>query len=261
MINKTQDEQALSFNNVTFSYDSTKQRLIQPLIRDLSFSIRAGEFVSIIGASGSGKSTIFRLIAGLEEQTTGTIEIAEEITENRLGKVGFMPQQDLLMPWRTIEENARLPLELKDKKFDAQLVARAIEEFGLSGYEKRYPGELSGGMRQRVSFLRATLTGADVLLLDEPFSALDAMTKLFMQEWLLGQWEKQKQTILFITHDIAEALFLSDRILVLTDHPISRLEEITVPLDRPRKQTDLNSREMINLKESLIEQFRAQVNQ
>src|SRR5699024_9197149 len=246
-------------NNVTFSYDSTKQRLIQPLIRDLSFSIRAGEFVSIIGASGSGKSTIFRLIAGLEEQTTGTIEIAEEITENRLGKVGFMPQQDLLMPWRTIEENARLPLELQDKKLDAQLVAKAIEEFGLSGYEKRYPSELSGGMRQRVSFLRATLTGSDVLLLDEPFSALDAMTKLFMQEWLLEQWEKQKQTILFITHDINEALFLSDRIFVLGTTPISELNEIEVPLSRPRSQQDLQNQQILKLSHELIEYFRTQV--
>ena len=180
--------------------------------------------------------------------------------ENRLGKVGYMPQQDLLMPWRTIRQNATLPLEIqKQKSIDSNAVDRLLEEFGLEGYENKYPSELSGGMRQRVSFLRATLSGSNVLLLDEPFSALDAMTKLFMQEWLLEQWKKQSSTILFITHDISEALFLSDRIFIVTDTPFTTLEEVKVPLKRPRQQHHLDQKEVVELKNSLIERFRMRV--
>lgn len=221
------------------------------------FSIKKGEFVSIVGASGSGKSTIFRLIAGLEEQSSGTISLNGEKTEKRLGKVGYMPQQDLLMPWRTIRQNAALPLELQKKtNTNNEKVDKLLEDFGLKGYENKYPNELSGGMRQRVSFLRATLSGSNVLLLDEPFSALDAMTRLYMQEWLLQQWEKQGATILFITHDISEALFLSDRILMITETPFTTMEEAEVPLQRPRQQHHLDQQAVVELKNNLIERFR-----
>nr|WP_280530461.1 ABC transporter ATP-binding protein [Vagococcus salmoninarum] len=227
------------------------------MLKDVSFSIKKGEFVSIVGASGSGKSTIFRLIAGLEEQSSGTISLNGEKTEKRLGKVGYMPQQDLLMPWRTIRQNAALPLELQKKtNTDNEKVDKLLEDFGLKGYENKYPNELSGGMRQRVSFLRATLSGSNVLLLDEPFSALDAMTRLHMQEWLLQQWEKQGATILFITHDISEALFLSDRILMITETPFTTMEEAEVPLQRPRQQHHLDQQAVVELKNNLIERFR-----
>lgn len=255
-MNKQRESHALKLDDVTFTYD---EDTLEPIIEKLSLSINHGEFVSIIGASGSGKSTIFRLIAGLEQQISGTIAINGQQTEKRLGQVGYMPQQDLLMPWRTIIQNARLPLELAHKNFENSDIKKYMTRFGLAGYENKYPHELSGGMRQRVSFLRATLSGSDILLLDEPFSALDAMTKLFMQEWLLEQWEETKQTILFITHDISEALFLSDRIFILTEQPIRQLEELVVPIQRPRKQADLNKPEVIALRESLIEQFRSQV--
>ena len=206
------------------------------------------------------KTTIFRLIVGLEEPNSGSIYLNEKQVKNRLGKVGYMPQQDLLMPWRTIRQNAALPLELqKEKPLDKNTVNNLLEEFGLKGYEDKYPHELSGGMRQRVSFLRATLSGSNVLLLDEPFSALDAMTKLFMQEWLLEQWKKQQSTILFITHDISEALFLSDRIFIITDTPFSTLEEVKVPLERPRQQNHLDNKEVVELKNNLLERFRMRV--
>lgn len=249
------DRQALQFQNVYFDYKNDAGHT--PILEDVSFSISEGEFVSIVGASGSGKTTIFRLIVGLEQQRSGSIYINGQQMENRLGKVGYMPQQDLLMPWRTIRQNAALPLEIqKQKSVGSNAVDRLLKEFGLEGYGNKYPSELSGGMRQRVSFLRATLSGSNVLLLDEPFSALDAMTKLFMQEWLLEQWEKQSSTILFITHDISEALFLSDRIFIITDTPFTTLEEVKVPLKRPRQQHHLDQKEVVELKNSLIERFR-----
>lgn len=230
---------ALQLKDISFHYESDEAQI--PVLQKIQLAVKNGEFVSIVGPSGSGKSTIFRLIVGLEKQLSGSIHLNGRLTENRLGKIGYMPQQDLLMPWRTVIQNALLPLEIQHrKKTNNNRVKNLLKEFGLEGYEKKYPHELSGGMRQRVSFLRATLSHSNVLLLDEPFSALDAMTKLYMQEWLLEQWQKQQATILFITHDISEALFLSDRIFIITEKPVTHLEEVIVPLARPRKRMDLD---------------------
>src|SRR5699024_322659 len=197
MITSTQT--AVTFTDVTFQYEYEQQAI--PILNKLNLDINRGEFVSIVGPSGYGKSTIFRLITGLEQPDAGSIFINEKAQTNRLGQTGYMPQQDLLMPWRTIRQNAALALEVKNRK-NPRLIDNLLQDFGLAGYEDKFPHELSGGMRQRVSFLRATLSGSNILLLDEPFSALDAMTKLFMQEWLLEKWEEQQSTILFITHDI-----------------------------------------------------------
>jgi len=246
-------QNALTFEHVSFQYG--QQNDPTSILKNLTFSVPKGEFVSIVGASGSGKSTIFRLIVGLEQPNQGDIYLNEQIEKYRLGKVGYMPQQDLLMPWRTIRQNAQLVPEIKGERGDEH-VQKLLKQFGLEGYEGKFPHELSGGMRQRVSFLRATLSGSDILLLDEPFSALDAMTKLHMQEWLLEQWEKQQSTILFITHDISEALFLSDRIYIVQETPITSLRSIEVPLARPRTRKDLDKKEVISLKNQLIEQFR-----
>lgn len=247
----------LQFENVSFFYPNDKE----PIIGELDFSVDDGELVSIIGPSGSGKTTIFRLITGLENPTLGAIRINGTTPLNRLGLIGYMPQQDLLLPWRTILENIMLPLEIKglhkkSMKKDALIL---LKQFGLGGYEHRFPANLSGGMKQRVSFLRTILTGSNILLLDEPFSALDAITRLSMQEWLIEQWQRLKKTILFITHDVDEALLLSDRIFVLTQKPTGKLQEITVPLSRPRSVRDLGNEEMINIKEKLIEQLRMKV--
>ncbi|HLR69241.1 ABC transporter ATP-binding protein [Virgibacillus alimentarius] len=249
----------LEFKDVSFQYQEADKSV--DLLDSLHFRVFDGEFISIIGASGSGKSTLFRLITGLEQPVSGSIHINGEQRPNRLGSVGYMPQQDLLMPWRTIYENAVLPLEIKGvSKQDAhQQVVKGLKEFGLSGYEQNYPSDLSGGMKQRVSFLRAVLSGSNILLLDEPFSALDAMTKLSMQEWLLAQWEKRGQTILFITHDVNEALFLSDRIFILTERPVKQLKEAVVPMNRPRTLSGLHAPEVTKMKEQLIEQLRERI--
>lgn len=248
----------LVFDNVTFGYGENDNILDQ-----LSFTVRPGEFISIVGRSGSGKSTIFRLVTGLDEPSTGTITLNGHLNGQRLGKVGYMPQQDLLLPWRTVLENACLPLEIAGmkKKNAHEQVIPLLQEFGLAGTENNYPDELSGGMKQRVAFLRAVLSGNPLLLLDEPFSALDAITKLAMQEWLIERWEKRTVTVLFITHDVEEALFLSDRIFMLRNKPVTSFEEIEIPLGRPRSRNDLHNPEILQLKEQLLCALREEVMQ
>lgn len=221
----------LRFSQVSFAYEQ------QEILQDFSLQVKRGEFVSVIGPSGVGKSTLFHLANGLLQPHSGEILLAERQESSLLGKVGYMPQQDLLLPWRTVLENAALPLEIKGcKKAEAyQRVREQLPTFGLEAWEAAYPDQLSGGMRQRVSLLRATLTGSELLLLDEPFSALDGITKLEMQEWLLSLWRQLGITVLLITHDIEEAILLADRVLVLTTAPLSKAVELTVPLQRPRE--------------------------
>ncbi|KEK24204.1 ABC transporter ATP-binding protein [Bacillus gaemokensis] len=241
----------LQFHNVSFHYDE------KPIIHGLDASVQEKEFVSIIGPSGCGKSTLFRLITGLEDAADGTIQL----TETTSHPVGYMPQKDMLLPWRTIIENAALPLECQGaKKKQAHLKAKELlEQFGLQGYEQKYPKDLSGGMRQRVSFIRTLLTGGDILLLDEPFSALDALTKASLQEWLFEQWKQWQKTILFITHDVEEAIFLSNRILVVMEQPITTLTERIVPLGMDRSRKDLYKPEILALKGELLGMLQRQV--
>lgn len=303
---------AAAFRNVTFRYPGEQLTLIE----NLDFTIRRGEFVSLVGPSGCGKSTIFRLLNRLNEPLEGTVETfakdtedpgkggsAERTEENResspIGleknresspaepgktregsparkernrqnksagsgkkenvRCGYMPQQDMLFPWRTVAENVRLPLELRGGMREAEMnerAAKALKDVGLEGWGDKLPRELSGGMRQRASFARTLMTGADLLLLDEPFSALDYLTRLSMREWLLKQWEKDKKTVLFITHDVEEAVFLSTRILAVERSPIRELREYKVPLSYPRTESSLATPEALALKERLIRLFR-----
>lgn len=239
----------LTFDHVTFTYEGENE----PIIKDLSFHIEKGEFVSIIGASGCGKSTVFRLLNRLETSDTGTIQTQVPFS-------AYMPQKDLLFPWRTIEQNICLPCEIQKNVTGLKERAETVlKEVGLFEYRDKFPKDLSGGMRQRASFARTLLTGSELFLLDEPFSALDSLTRMELQEWLLSIWEKHHQTILFVTHDVEEALFLSNRIFIVKDRPISYLEEYQVPLSFPRKRSDLKSPEVLDLKEHLIAQLRQEV--
>lgn len=249
---------ALEVNRLTYRFDRNSL-----LFENLSFAIRQGEFVSLLAPSGLGKTTLFRLIAGLLEPDAGEIRIAGAeapagAAPGRLGRAGYMPQRDCLMPWRTVQENAALGLEVAGvAKGEARRRAtELLPSFGLEGSANRLPAELSGGMRQRVSFLRTLLAGQELLLLDEPFSALDAMTRLDMQEWLLQVWEEHKKTILFITHDVDEALFLSDRVLVAYASPITRLEEFRVPLSRPRSGEALLDATLLPAKREILRLLR-----
>ncbi|WP_438431536.1 ABC transporter ATP-binding protein [Gorillibacterium sp. sgz500922] len=227
----------LILDRVSYSYTSGPS---PPLFRDLSLEVSSGEFVSLVGASGSGKSTLFKLIAGLAEPRSGEIRIGAFSSAkpgDLLGKTGYMPQKDLLLPWRTVLENARLASELTavaDSAYSADRMHGLLKRFGLEEAAGAYPGELSGGMRQRAAFLRTVATGRRLLLLDEPFGALDAITKQEMHRWLLSLWEELGVTVLFITHDLEEALLLSDRIGIMPRRPGEELQLYPVRLPRPR---------------------------
>ncbi|AIE59883.1 nitrate/sulfonate/bicarbonate ABC transporter ATPase [Bacillus methanolicus MGA3] len=215
--------------------------------------VKKGEFVSVIGASGSGKSTLFKLIAGLLEPNEGQIWIDGQPSGTRLGKVGFMPQKDLLLPWKTVIENVVLPLEIakENKQSKMQEIKEWLSRFGLAEYENAYPHELSGGMKQRVAFLRTIMTGKDLLLLDEPFGALDSLTKRNLHTWLLELWGDLKKTVLFITHDLEEAILLSDRIYLLPGAGTQKVQEVRVDLARPRKTEHIYQPEFIALRKEL----------
>lgn len=245
----------LKFDNVSFQYDVEDFSIID----HLSFEVQNGEFVSVIGASGCGKSTIFRLVNKLLLPASGEILVDGESIEKKRNYCGYMPQQDLLFPWRTVRENLMLPMEIQggfSKSEMREKADAALESVGLKDWGDKTPKELSGGMRQRAAFARTVLTGSDLLLLDEPFSALDYLTRLSMREWLLEQWEREKKTVLFITHDVEEAVFLSSRILVVEQSPITHLRSIDVPAGYPRSRDELRKPEILTLKEDLIGMLR-----
>ena len=216
--------------------------------------IAPGEFVSIVGPSGCGKSTLFNIVAGLTRPSTGRVLLDGEQHASLLGRVGYMPQKDLLMPWRSVLDNVTLGLEMGGvSRKDARELARAeLGRFGLRGFEKRWPSNLSGGMRQRAALLRTFLAGRELMLLDEPFGALDALTRQTMQEWLLDVWAADRKTILFITHDVEEAVYLSDRVYVMTGRPGRVQLCVDIDLPRPRRFEIHSSPQFVALKQRLL---------
>ncbi len=249
---------ALEFGHVSYRYPEDDFDIID----DLSFSVEPGSFHCVVGVSGCGKSTVLRLTCGLLRPKSGTIRINGAPIQGQSRCCGYMSQRDLLFPWRTVGENLALPLEIRGGYTKAQrreLAEAALVDVGLAGCAGKFPGELSGGMRQRAAFARTMLAGGDLLLLDEPFSALDYLTRVSMQEWLLEQWEKHRKTVLFITHDVEEAVFLSGSVLAVDRTPIRRLSEILVPAPYPRTRACLARPEMAELREELIEMLRRQV--
>ncbi|MDF2947590.1 MAG: transporter ATP-binding protein [Bacillales bacterium] len=240
----------LTVNELSYSFTDTG--VGKSVLDNISIHVQAGEFVSIIGESGSGKSTLFGLISGLLQPEQGEIILNGKLTHQRLGKVGYMPQKDLLLPWRTVLDNIILPIEITKGSLEEKKegIRKWLIRFGLSDYEKFYPHELSGGMRQRTAFLRTLMTGKNLLLLDEPFGALDSFTKRSMHEWLLGIWEDLNKTVLFITHDLEEAILLSDRIYVLKRFEKSCIE-VKIPLSRPRCSEFIYTQEFLKIRKSL----------
>ena len=229
----------LEVRHLSATYEERRRRL--PVLADISLAIADGEFVALIGPSGCGKSTLLDIIAGLIEPDQGEVWLrgTPAAASRRLGRSAYMPQRDLLLPWRTTLANAALALEVGGvNRRQARAIARErFAEFGLAGFEGVYPAQLSGGMRQRVAFLRTVLTGRPLLLLDEPFGALDALTRTAMQAWLVGLWERERQAVLLVTHDVDEAVFLADRVLVLSARPGTVVHKERVDLPRPRRRS------------------------
>jgi len=207
------------------------------VLEDVSLTVHAGEFVTLIGPSGSGKSTLFRLIGGIERPDAGQVYIGGRDVTGQPGFISYMPQQASLFPWMKVGRNIASALEIAGipRKEAHDMAVEWLNRIGLAEVANEYPGVLSGGMQQRVSFLRALLMPRDVMCLDEPFAALDALTRTDMQRWLLELWETQRRSVLFVTHSIEEALMLSDRIYVLTAAPARIVQQLVVPFPRPRR--------------------------
>lgn len=229
---------ALDVVDVHASFRERRSRL--SVLNGLSLTVEQGEFVAIVGPSGCGKSTLFHIIGGLLKPQEGQVLMNGLDVTGQRGKISYMPQQPALFPWRTIEDNVLLAGEVATNappRAEALTEARKwLSSVGLAGFEQAYPHMLSGGMQQRAAFLRALLSPQELMLLDEPFSALDALTRSDMQRWLLDIWEQNRRSVLFITHNIEEALLLADRVYVLSNRPATVLHEVHVPFDRPRRE-------------------------
>ena len=239
---------ALRAEGITKGYDG------RTVIRDIDLHLKEGELVCLLGVSGAGKTTLFHTLSGLEVPEEGRIFLGEEDITGKPGKISYMLQKDLLLPHKTILDNVALPLVLRgEKTAAAREMARAyFSQFGLAGTEGQYPAQLSGGMRQRAALLRTFLGSRGVALLDEPFSALDALTKREIHRWYMGMMEKLKLTTLFITHDIDEAILLSDRIYILAGQPGRITAEITVAPSRPRGMDFAVSNEFLAYKKQIL---------
>ena len=224
-------------------------------LSEVSLQVKAGEFVSIVGPSGCGKSTLFNVISGLLQPTSGRVSLDGRAITGETGHVGYMLQKDLLVPWRTVVGNIVLGAALtRGATSHEEAEARALAaRYGLGEFSDHYPHGLSGGMRQRVALMRTLAVHRDVLLLDEPFGALDSQTRLEMQRWLLEVWSELDRTVLFVSHDVDEAIFLADRVVVMTPRP-GRIEaEIPVTIVRPRGLETLTSPEFVTLKRRVLE--------
>lgn len=238
----------LTANNITVSYEGSN------IIEDISIELNKGEIVCILGVSGVGKTTLFNVISGLLKPDNGKVELDGNEITGKAGSVSYMLQKDLLLPYKTILDNVSLPLVIRGEK---KLKAREItipyfDEFGLTGTEDKYPNQLSGGMRQRAALLRTYLFSDQVALLDEPFSALDSITKSNMHEWYLNVMDQIKLSTLLITHDINEAIILADRIYILSGKPGKIKEEILIKEKRPRSKDFSVSEKFMEYKKYIL---------
>ncbi|MFZ0387661.1 MAG: ABC transporter ATP-binding protein [Solirubrobacteraceae bacterium] len=226
----------IKVSNLHKSFVQSDRRV--DVLANLSIEIEAGSFVTVVGPSGCGKSTLMHIIAGLENPTSGTVHWADRGGRPVPEDFGYMFQKDLLLPWLKVGENVALGLRVGGtSQGEARGQALAIlEQYGLAEFVDAYPFQLSGGMRQRAALMRTLLMGRGVILLDEPFGGLDALTKLSMQQWLISLWERDRHTVLFITHDVNEAVFLSDRVIALSPRPARIVLDADINIPRPRTE-------------------------
>ena len=244
----------LRANHIARSYGDNK------VLGDIHLHLADGELVCLLGVSGVGKTTLFNVLSGLLAPDSGTVELADgeggfRDISGQTGQLSYMLQKDMLLPHKTIQDNVALPLVLRGKPLrEARKTASSyFEQFGLEGTEKKYPAQLSGGMRQRAALLRTWLCGNRVALLDEPFSALDTLTRTSVQEWYLKVMEEIRLSTLFITHDIDEAILLSDRIYIMKGRPAVLSDEITIATPRPRDRDYMLSEEFLSYKRQIRE--------
>ncbi|MDR0269069.1 ABC transporter ATP-binding protein [Paenibacillus sp.] len=242
---------ALEASGISKAFRGKRDNL--QVLDNVTLTVQKGEFVSIVGPSGSGKSTLFHIVGGLVKPDAGTVRMNGTDVTGQQGHISYMPQQPALFPWRTIEENVLLSQEVQGS-VDKEALENArfwLDKVGLGGFEKAHPHTLSGGMQQRAAFLRALLSPQELMCLDEPFSALDALTRSDMQRWLLDIWEESRRSVLFITHNIEEALLLSNRVYVFSGRPASVLQVVDVPFPRPRSEEIIEHPEFIKLRREL----------
>ncbi|MEW5784236.1 MAG: ABC transporter ATP-binding protein [Bacillota bacterium] len=243
----------LLMESISATYSEGQARL--PVLAEVSLSLGAGEFAALLGPSGSGKSTLLKIAAGLTRPDRGRVYLNGRESTGQVQKVGYMPQQDLLFPWLTLQQNAALPLLSAgvDKPEAYERVRELLPVFGLEGFEGYYPRRLSGGMRQRTALLRTVLIESGLLLLDEPFAALDAITRERLQEWLLSVLERFNCSVLFVTHSIDEAIYLADRVYMFSERPGSIVMDQLIDLPRPRARGVVTAASFLSYKEALME--------
>lgn len=241
-------DKVLKFDGVTKSFARTDTNEITNALSEINLTIQPGEFVSIVGTSGCGKSTILRLIAGLIPPTSGTISLGDKPIQGAGPERGMVFQKPTLFPWLTVEKNVSFGLRMQNKH-DKELVNQMIHMVGLDEFRKDYPHQLSGGMAQRVALIRSLVNNPDVLLLDEPLGALDAFTRMNMQDEILNIWKEQKPTIIMVTHDVEEAIYMGTRVLVMEPRPGRVRADIAIELDEPR---DRGGEKFLQYKEDIM---------
>ena len=242
-------KEKLRVKNITVNFEE------KSIIEDVTITLNEGEIVSILGVSGVGKTTLFNVIAGLINPCIGTVELDGENIIGKSGKISYMLQKDLLFPFKTILDNVSLPLILKgeNKKKAREIAGKYFSQFGLEGMENKYPKELSGGMRQRAAFLRTYMFSSEIALLDEPFSALDTITKQKIHTWYLDVVKKLNISILFITHDIDEAILISDRIYIISGKPGKIVNEIEVKINKIISNEEVSmTQDFLNYKKDIM---------
>ncbi|HLI01117.1 MAG TPA: ABC transporter ATP-binding protein [Acidimicrobiales bacterium] len=248
---------AVQLSRISRSYETDNGSVLA--VEDVDLHADPGEWVTLIGPSGCGKSTLFNLVAGLDQPSSGEIRIGGSVLDDRLGASAYLPQRDALLPWRRVVDNVTLPLELAGRpRREARRVAEPLlDRFGLSAFAGSWPWQLSGGMRQRVAVLRTIVTRPRLLLLDEPFGALDGITRTDLQQWVGGVLADDGATVLLVTHDVTEAVFLSDRVVVMSPRPGRVVAEITVDLPRPRRVEVQETPAFVELEGRLRHELRA----
>lgn len=225
------EQGSIVIDDLTKVYDPDGEHFVA--VDDIELRIDAGEFITVLGPSGCGKSTLMNCIAGFLEPTSGHVYVDGERVDEPSERRGVVFQENRLLPWKTIQENVELGPKMRGEVVDGR-ASELLAEMGIDGTENQYPSELSGGMQQRAEIARLLANDPDIMLMDEPFSALDALTKEIMQELLLDIWERDNRTVVFITHDVSEAIFLADRVIVMTASPGRVKADIEIDLPRPR---------------------------